>query len=154
MGTNFYYRKSFSINDQRKLLENIRVGKYDEAEELITFKVHIGKRSYGWKFLWNANNFEYFKPNKESITEFLKSGRIFDEYGKEFTAEQFWKEELCGFLDKGHDAESYEKEKPSSSYYYSYDRIQRFRDRFGIDVNQYGEFYIEGLRFTICDDFS
>ena len=159
MGTNFYLRKKFDSQDQRKLLEDIRYGRYNEAEEMICFKVHIGKRSAGWKFLWNANNFKYFKQSKTSLFEFLKTGRIFDEYGKEFTFDQFINDEIAGFLDNGYDIDSYENSEKSRGYsntyyFYEQDRYRKFKETFGVDVNKYGEFYIDGLRFTVCDDFS
>lgn len=157
MGTNFYLRRRLSIQDQRNLLEDIRYGNYDSADRLISFKVHIGKRSAGWKFLWDANNFEYFNPTKESIFDFLKSGRIFDEYGREFTFEEFINDEVGESLNTGYDLETYEKSNPRmdrSYYFYRREELERFREKYDQDVNEFGEFYIDDLRFTTSSEFS
>ena len=50
------------------------------------------------KFLWNANDFEYFGPNVDSLMDFLQSGDIYDEYGTYFTFDQFMNDELDGFI--------------------------------------------------------
>lgn len=50
--------------------------------------IHLGKRSSGWKFCWNFNKDQYYS-NKETLLEFIKSGRIVDEYGTELPAEEF-----------------------------------------------------------------
>jgi len=63
-------------------------------------KVHLGKRSGGWKFVFNHNNWKYYDYTEESIKEFLKScDRIFDEYDNDYTVEEFWKK----FIDSGKD---------------------------------------------------
>jgi hypothetical protein len=51
-------------------------------------EVHLGKRSGGWKFCWNFHKNRYYS-NKESLESFVRSGRIIDEYGTEFTADEF-----------------------------------------------------------------
>ena len=91
--------------------------------------------------------------------EWLKSGQIIDEYGQEFTFDQFINEELDGFLDKGYDIESYYEKNPEKKYYW-FDfasRINDFTRKYpdsGIEINKYGEFYIADLRFTVSEDFS
>lgn len=57
-------------------------------EFLYGTNVHIGKRSSGWKFLWNWNNGEYYKT-KEELFDFIRSGRVVNEYGKLINQEQF-----------------------------------------------------------------
>jgi hypothetical protein len=51
-------------------------------------KIHLGKRSFGWKFCWNFHNNEYY-TNKEELLEYIRSGRIVDEYGIEHPIEEF-----------------------------------------------------------------
>jgi hypothetical protein len=51
-------------------------------------KIHLGKRSSGWRFCWNFNNNEFYS-NKEDLLEFIRSGRIVDEYGTEFPVDEF-----------------------------------------------------------------
>ena len=50
--------------------------------------IHLGKRSGGWKFCWNFHNNQYYK-DKESLLEFIRSGRVVDEYGEEWGVEEF-----------------------------------------------------------------
>jgi hypothetical protein len=50
--------------------------------------VHLGKRSSGWKFCWNFHNNKYY-DDKETLFEFIRSGRVVDEYGEEQDVEEF-----------------------------------------------------------------
>jgi len=50
--------------------------------------IHLGKRSGGWKFCWNFNNNKYY-TNKEELLNFIRSGRVVDEYGDEQNVEEF-----------------------------------------------------------------
>jgi hypothetical protein len=56
-------------------------------------KIHIGKRSSGWKFLWNFQDGKYY-TNKEELLKFIRSGRIVDEYGEIQNTEEFIKMSL------------------------------------------------------------
>jgi hypothetical protein len=119
MGTNFYkvlkpkYTKkqkaeiTKKINEQTKKLkeyfnDNNYIDRYDIEDyyemlnELRPVRVHLGKRSCGWQFLWNHNNEKYYKKTLQSIREFLDedNGFIIDEYGERFTTEQFLNEEV------------------------------------------------------------
>ncbi len=51
-------------------------------------KVHLGKRSSGWKFCWNFHENKYYS-NREELLNFIRSGRVLDEYGDEQEVEQF-----------------------------------------------------------------
>jgi hypothetical protein len=53
-------------------------------------KIHIGKRSSGWKFLWNFQDNKFY-TNKEELFKFIRSGRIVDEYGELQNTEEFIK---------------------------------------------------------------
>ena len=154
MGTNFYLRRNLS-NDQKELLKQyIDQDEYDKIRDNLPEDIHIGKRSYGWKFLWNANRFQYFKPNIESLYEFLKSGDIYDEYGEKYTFDQFINDELKNCIDAGNDMESYcKQEKCANVYPECAGACDDFTQRYGITPNIYGEFYIDKYRFTIWDDF-
>lgn len=69
--------------------------KYNEMiSDIIPEKVHLGKRSHGWQFLWDFHNGRYFKANLESIKEFLKDKIIVDEYGGVFSLDQFLDDEI------------------------------------------------------------
>jgi len=50
--------------------------------------IHLGKRSSGWKFCWNFHKEKYYK-DKESLLNFIRSGRVVDEYGEELNVEEF-----------------------------------------------------------------
>jgi hypothetical protein len=53
-------------------------------------KIHIGKRSSGWKFLWNFQDNKFY-TNKEELLTFIRSGRIVNEYGELQDTEEFIK---------------------------------------------------------------
>lgn len=158
MGTNFYLRKKLSAQEKELAKQYIDEDKHEELKQLIPEDIHIGKRSGGWKFLWDAHFFEYFEPTKESLLDWLHSGQIIDEYGEEFTFEQFWNDEISGFLNKGYDLESYYNTYPKEHQYWDFrSRIDYFDRRcpnFKGDINKYGEFYIDDLRFSTSEDFS
>ena len=50
--------------------------------------VHLGKRSGGWKFLWNFHDNKYYS-NKDELFSFIRSGRVVDEYGELIENEEF-----------------------------------------------------------------
>ena len=106
------------------------------------------------------NYFKFFKPSKESLIKWLKSGQIVDEYGDEFTFDQFWNEEIANFLYKGYDLDSYAKEhyKERSIYWDVQGRkrklIEECPELKNFEFSPLGELYIDGLRFTIFTDFS
>jgi len=52
--------------------------------------VHLGKRSGGWRFLWNFHDYEHYS-NKRTLHQFIRSGRIVDEYGDEMKPDDFIK---------------------------------------------------------------
>ena len=62
MGTNYYIR----LDDDR------------------SNDIHVGKSSFGWKFIFQVNSKQY-SPNKVGVNRFLKLHRdkFYDEYGKE-----------------------------------------------------------------------
>lgn len=148
MGTNFYIKKYMTSEQKKKVIDAINNDQYDEARDIIAEvgEIHIGKRSGGWKFLWDANDFKYFKPTKESLIEWLKSGQIVDEYGQEYTFMEFWNDALDGFWE-GYDAITYEKDYPGRMHWRNPCAIF-----YGIPVTL-GEFYIDDLRFSIYTDF-
>ena len=149
MGTNFYIKKYMTPEQKKEVIDAINNDQYDEARDIMNEvkDIHIGKRSAGWKFLWDANEFKYFEPTKESLIEWLKSGQIIDEYDQEFTFDEFWNDCLNGFWD-GYDAITYEKDHPERNYWRK--NISQF---YGIPVTK-DEFYIDNLRFSVSTDFA
>ena len=89
MGTNVYaIKKNIYTNDifdkYSELAKNHDINGIEKLnEEILRLKeenqVHIGKRSCGWKFLFNHNNWEYYDYTKKSINDFFgneKSGPL------------------------------------------------------------------------------
>jgi hypothetical protein len=50
--------------------------------------IHLGKRSGGWKFCWNFHDNKYYK-DRDSLLDFIRSGRVVDEYGEAWNVEEF-----------------------------------------------------------------
>lgn len=153
MGTNFYLKRKLTKKQKEDIIDIINSdGDYDVVvSKLYDIRpIHIGKRSYGWKFLWNANDFKFFKPTKESLIEFLKSGQIINEYDDEFTFDQFWNEE---YTNEGFDLTTYYAKYPEYQYHVSPEERNRFVCKHKITPNIHGEFYIDDLRFTTCSEF-
>ena len=157
MGTNFYLRKKVSEEDKQNVIEQISKDNWSEARDLFAEminRIHIGKRSSGWQFVWNANRFKYFEPNIKSLQNWLKSGIIEDEYGREFTFEEFWNDEIKDFLYEGWNLEKYYTESGEIMWcghdipYYFQDKVEKF------NIDKCGEFVIGGLRFTTTEEFS
>lgn len=128
MGTNVYgvikdvkepYSKIEELakkHDLEGIIEYIEQYK-DEVE---CSRIHIGKRSGGWKFLFNAHNWMYYDHTKESIMKFLRScKRIENEYGEILTPEEFWEEYVesskNGLTGKTYCKEELQRAKDKSS---------------------------------------
>lgn len=107
MGTNFYAVlpvKKCTTNKLRELADKLDADQnvdiedemYDISQDLKCHKVHLGKRSYGWAFIWDANDLKYYEPTLESIKKFIDDNnvKIQNEYGEEFTWEQFINDEI------------------------------------------------------------
>ena len=113
MGTNYYRIPKASEVEKKKLLLESRIRKMpitpssiergfryidnptDEWSLLSPWdefvegtNIHLGKRSSGWKFCWNFHKEKYYK-DKESLLNFIRSGRVVDEYGDEMDREEF-----------------------------------------------------------------
>lgn len=113
MGTNYYRIPSAAEMESRrdKLIEDIKTISLDPASieksfreyeddedplvnmsawDLFTqdVKVHVGKRSSGWKFSWNFHENKFYS-NKQELIDFVISGRIVDEYGDEMSPHEF-----------------------------------------------------------------
>ena len=156
MGTNFFLRKKLNQEQKNQVICVVENDQYMDAREMLPENIHIGKRSCGWKFLWDVHFFYNYEPNIESLQNWLKSGIIIDEYGKEFSFDEFWNDELEGWLDKGYDSETYLKDHPEERVWWNIsEEIKRFKRQCpDIRVNSSGEFYFDSLRCSIFEDFS
>ena len=151
MSTTFY-----RIDKQKKQQFVDQIVKAATAERIDTivnivnnrdFEVEIGIRSCGWQFLWHAHDLKYFN-DKESLFEWLKEGEIKDEYGKEYTFEEFMKEiENC--IYKGYDLDEWYDAHPDRTRYREKYLLLESKNGKLYQPNDYGEFYIDGLRFTV-----
>ena len=121
---------------------SVSVGEWDSISPWEEFldgtKVHLGKRSSGWKFLWNWNDSKYYKT-KEELFEFIRSGRVIDEYGGIMEQEEFIQMALQWGQEDGWDIETYYKEYP---------------DRNPFILNRKHEEYLDGLRVSTTTEFS
>ena len=107
-------------------------------------KIHIGKRSSGWKFLWNFQEGKFY-TNKEELFKFIRSGRIVDEYGELQDTEEFikmaleWGQPDGCVLDENYIAE--QRKQPN------------YRPSF-INMSNYYDKEIDGLRVSSSVEFS
>lgn len=134
MGTNFYLCHVPTVKEHIEMQELLAKKQYEELKnkiEEVTHQYHIGKRSCGWQFLFEAGRGDlkpdddgYYRINNpwgnnlKSLKEWLSKSEyiIQDEYGTFFTAEQFWNEEVGESLyndpDKYINCAQYYKDKP------------------------------------------
>lgn len=175
MGTNFYLRRKIPDKKIYELCNMMWDGKYESVRNFFNDEevkdIHIGKRSYGWRFLWDHNNFKYFDPTVESIHEFLQSGWIVDEYGQMFTLDQFLEDEIKYALKNGITLREYYIQENGKDYLVSYEVTQSAKHikeeiyrhlNYSNKENLYkqlnfdetGEFSIGNYRFSGHTDFS
>lgn len=161
MGTNFYCKR-IPTQDQLNSIADLVVNeKIDEAIDKlheINKEIHICKRSSGWQVGFDHNNGEYWKPTRQSLEEFLSQPDIviIDEYKKEYTYEEFWKE-----IDE-HNADPYndwdskkdiqEQMKVNDSCFICWSDIWKVEEMFGIKTNA-NDFYNGGLRWNVFTAF-
>lgn len=167
MGTNYYAhilptkKRKKELNDAieandfhliRQLTNEMygRLEKSYDNDELLGGEVHLGKTSYGWKFLWDPNVYVvrnghmedvngqrryipdpdtplYLYPlTKQGLHDFIfrEDVLIYDEYEELQDKEEFWQMALSWGYDKdneGYDAASYEEyEREQNNYYREY----------------------------------
>lgn len=110
-------------------------------------KIHLGKRSSGWKFCWNFHNNKYYS-NKEELLKFIRSGRVVDEYGTAHGVEEF----IEMALDWGSDREN-------GGWTYNEEYIIAQFDEKGLArpftaTEKYYDLEIDGLRVSSATEFS
>ena len=137
--------------DDFSLISRLKTEMYDSIQldddnEIIGGKVHLGKLSRGWKFLWNPNVFtirqghlediptgrryvpdpsipKYFYPlTKQGLHDFIfrEDVLVYDEYGEKQDKEEFWKDALEWGQPDEWDAASYEKYEREHDTYTHY----------------------------------
>ena len=161
MGTNFYARHIPTEQEYEAMQQKIVERNLDELQKLLNevrTEYHIGKRSGGWQFLfaphiklrvgfWNSGQVvSPWENTLESIKEYLSRPdvQICDEYGRTFTPEEFWNEEVGDALYN--DPENYIN---GDQYYQKHPEERRYMylsdTEFTTD---------EGLRFSTDEDFA
>ena len=150
MGTNIYARINPPKAEREKFV--LKVKAIVDSDELFMFskldnllqeykeeypEVHLGKRSYGWQFLW-APNPKYYDNTIASINKFLRREDVvlYNECGEFLTPEQVWEEYANA---KGYTHESYLQSHPEERRHYT-----------GMSIETITE---EGLRFARDADF-
>jgi len=101
--------------------------------------IHLGKRSMGWKFCWNFHDNKYYS-DKQQLIDFIRSGRVVDEYGAE--------EEPQAFLDMAFEWGGPNGLTVDAEYYKNNERSSLFNDP------KYYDKEIDGLRVSSSTDFS
>ena len=88
-------------------------------------KIHLGKRSGGWRFSWNFHKNRYYS-SREELFAFIRSGRVIDEYGAELDTEEFIQMAL-DWCPNGHifNQAYLIKHQPGRSALYGPDRFDR-----------------------------
>lgn len=105
--------------------------------------IHLGKRSGGWKFCWNFHNNKYFS-NKEQLLEFIRLGRVVDEYGIEWDVEEFITMALNWCQPDGYVLNKSYRDKMR----------QQGHGTFWMESERYDDLIIDGLRVSTSTDFS
>ena len=164
MGTNFYARIIPKEDEKNELINKIVNNQFDEIVDLASALygerneytrkgnvIHLGKRSCGWKFLWNpnvikywdgyldpktkeyvsVNGYDYVYPlTKQGITNFCNREDVIitDEYGEQQDPEEFLEMAFSWGQPDGYTGKTYEeshKEESSYKNYYWSEKYQR-----------------------------
>jgi len=130
------------IEDGYRFIENpedewSRLSPWDEFTEGTS--VHLGKRSMGWKFCWNFHNGKYYS-NKEELLDFIRKGRVVDEYGSPMKVEEFIEMSLSWGQPDGMVADK--------EYFDKHERLSWFNSEDHYDKE------IDGLRVSSSTEFS
>ena len=101
--------------------------------------IHLGKRSSGWKFCWNFHNGKYY-TNKKELLNFIRKGRVVDEYGQEIDVEEF--------IDMALNWGEPDGQVVNAEYYEKNEKYSFFNKEIYYDKD------IDGLRVSSSVDFS
>lgn len=194
MGTNYYARLKPDSKLKEELIEAIKNDKFDLVTSLAQKiygefgpynegkVIHLGKRSGGWKFLWNTNartipklddkgKWDYvsrvpellYPLTKEGIVKFLKDNNatIVSEYYSDEDAVHDeddimtvdeFMEMAINWCPDGLDSEKYEKKEGEREYFSN--SLAEFANCLGFDSPTSHDFYSDGLRFSTSTEFS
>lgn len=162
MGTNYYARilptrkrkeeikKAIDDNDFNKIehLVNKTYGKphydYDDEKQYAGGEIHLGKRSCGWKFLWNPNWYKVLKGHSEKTdnSDGSYSYHWVDDGYDVFKYYDLTKVSIKSFIDR-EDVEIYDEynEKQDKEEFYKMAMNWGYdKDNEGFDGDSYEEF--------------
>jgi hypothetical protein len=176
MGTNFYARRIIPSENDRIVIGGYidsadmedaiesDVSEFDSIAQYVNEgnEVHLGKRSAGWKFLWNPNVFKiknrwrYTYPlTKQGITDFLnQEGMVItDDYGKTYEPDEFLAMAFNWCVD-GLDNKEYQTNPKyeAGSYYPDNPKVLEKWRSMGFNPEYYN-FYSDGMVFSTCVNF-
>jgi len=144
MGTNYSLYKIPTWEELEKIKSLIDEENLLEVKRIIPDKIHIGKSSSGWEFLFNHNDWKYFDKSKKSLKDFVSQCNIEDEYGRIISNDDFWNmvESKKGGLNSERYAEKWDEIHPNQPkpYYMTSGRKN--------------EIEVDGLRFSMSTEFS
>ena len=154
MGTNYYAYKKLTKEQKNKIVQSLENDEYDSVIfdiNQLSNEVHIGKQSYGWKFIFNPNLFKYYEPTIKSIDDYLRGDNILlkDEYGRKISIDEFWKM-VENSKDKLDNREYNQKHHDEMMFLYG-SKCDEIYKQYN---PSYFEFYNDGLRFSISSEFS
>lgn len=178
MGTNFYavlpVKKKVTKNLEKAIelinntpydIDAIEAEIFEVKEEIDKNRIHLGKRSGGWVFDWDANDLKYYEPVLESIKNFIESNNacIVDEYGNKYTWDEFINDEIgdvlkydCGALTGKEYYEQYPEHRTpyTRNYQQEIDMFKKYAMNNAIEPKYHDFITKEGLRFALYTDFS
>ena len=173
------------LNDKKYHIFIVKIvnNKFDEIEDLVSELygnrneysrrgnvIHLGKRSGGWKFLWNSNviryvegyldenkqyvpvyKYDYVYPlTKQGITDFCnrKDVVITDEYGTTYDPEEFLEMAFSWGQPDGYTGKTYEESHKEDSCYRNYYWSEKYQrgmhskeDEMWFDLGYIVEYY-------------
>lgn len=90
MGTNYYGRRIPTIVDKSAIVYLVLKGDFNAAIYALKSSdpIHIGKSSAGWRFLFNTNDWDYYK-DWQTFCDWLDTVEITSEYGDTKTKDEF-----------------------------------------------------------------
>lgn len=173
MSTNYYLKRRPTlgqINDlqdlvQRSANEYLNHEIKSIVDEIYGESIHIGHRACGWKFLWNANttmNYDgtvetMYPLTRDGIRNFIMQDEyiLVNEYNEVENKEEFLNMAFNWGIDDGYDSETYHQDNPSE-YRFDVTRDQERFKKLGFKFkNDYqSDFYSDGLRFSVIQEFS
>ncbi len=198
MGTNYYARiiptkerkkqiKKAIDADNFSTIRNLVAETYNgerpyDMKDVMKGEIHLGKRSAGWKFLWNPNvypirkyHFEdtpdgirtikydsneayYLYPlTKKGIKAFIdrEDVVIYDEYDEKQDKEEFFQMALNWNKKDGYDSDFYVNAHPKEYHLMCDTELTDLLEQEGYKLSEFKhDFYSDGLCFSTSTDFS